>query len=96
MPHSRILINSLKIFFNGLTKKECFNKNIDVNLLIKHGLIGVKKIKNLELEIPEEAPRWASKYKFTKKKYGITEKVNVVEKYYLTNKGQKLKIKIGR
>lgn len=79
-----------------MTKKECLHKNIDINLLIKHGLIDLKKTKNLELEIPEEAPRWASKYKFTKKKYGITEKVNVVEKYYLTNKGQKLKIKIGR
>lgn len=94
MPHSRLVIDSLKKFSNGLTKQECIKKNIKIELLIKNHLLIKKESKNIELIIPEKTVRWANKFKFTRKKYGIEEKTTFIDKYYLTSKGKKLKLTI--
>lgn len=62
---------------------------INVQRLLSLGLI--KKVVNKEkrFKIPEDAPRWAAKYKFTRKKYKVAENIESKEFYTLTSKGKR-------
>lgn len=80
------LKNSLKKFKNGLhpdkaKKIKGFDKLLKNNFLIK------KTKKEILENIPDGVPRWASKFKFTKRKYGITTELKINELYYISKKG---------
>lgn len=63
--------------------------SIDINKLLSLGL--VRKIINTKVNynIPKNTPKWVSKYKFTRQKYGVTENIEFNKNYTLTNKGKR-------
>ena len=82
------LANDLKHFKNkSLTLKEIKSKNINVSKLRNLGLVCKKTVESSKIVVPEGAPRWAIKYKFTRKKYGIYKDLKLNEEYCITNKG---------
>lgn len=62
---------------------------INVRKLLSLGLIRKISRSTTNYKIPEDAPRWATKYKFTRKKYKVTENSSVSDNYMITDKGKR-------
>ena len=64
-------------------------KHLSIHKLLSLGIIRKKIIKENTSRIPDDAPRWAKKFKFTRKKYNI-EIIETKSVYIeLTSKGKK-------
>lgn len=63
--------------------------NTNIRKLLSLGL--VRRVSNTKINYhkPKDAPKWAAKYKFTRKKYGVTESADTNEQYVLTSKGKR-------
>jgi len=60
---------------------------ISISELLRRSYIRKKTLKESRFEIPEGVPRWAVKYKFTRKKYGIQEIAEEKVSYKMTLRG---------
>jgi hypothetical protein len=84
-------IKQLTIIKNEkLSYDKAIKLGIDVSGLRNNGLIMVKTIKNKSFDIPKNTPKYASKYKFTRKRYGIKDINSENKTIIITEKGLKL------
>lgn len=86
----------LNRFKNGMTDKDAKKLGVNMGSLLRNGFIIRKTIKNSSFLVPEDAPRWATKYKFTRKKYGIKEVVDETVTYQVTTKGKNFLKRINK
>ena len=88
MSASQKLLRQLKTIGNGMSEANAKKLGISTSKLVSLGL-ATKNVKNEVSYIKVEgAPRWAAKYKFTRKKYGIEENTSSEVTYKLTSRGR--------
>jgi hypothetical protein len=63
--------------------------NVDIRRLLSLGLVKRTNSTQVNYHIPQGAPRWAAKYKFTRKKYSVSESSEDNKQYMLTEKGKR-------
>ena len=85
MSHIKYL-DALELLLKGpvdinLIEKSTRSKLLNLNLASK------KIAYESSIEIPKNAPQWASKFKFTRKRYGISETNTSKTMLKITNKG---------
>ena len=80
----------LRAVGNGVPVKKALQLGIDYRSLIASGLARKIVKKESKFLVPANSPRWALKYKFTRKKHGIEETVTESEVIILTEKAKTL------
>lgn len=75
---------------DGLSDKKAKTLGIDYLDLLGKGLIKKTIKSESKYLIPANAPRWAAKYKFTRKKHNIEEVKSDSVIFKLTDKGNKI------
>lgn len=76
--------------YQSLLKRLASNKSLnraEARILVDKGYARRKTVIETTYSAPKDAPRWAAKYKFTRKKYGVVEHKNQSESYAITAKG---------
>lgn len=88
---SKSLMTQLTIIRkNKLSLDKAAKLGINVNELRNNGLVTVKVLEHKDITIPKGVPKYAVKWKFTHKKYGIKVTVNEEKSVVITEKGLKL------
>jgi hypothetical protein len=77
-----------------IKNEKIFIKDIKKKIKNYYLLLSKKMIKKIKREeetesVPDDVPQWASKFKFTKKKYGVKSDVSIEEFVVLTDKGDR-------
>lgn len=87
---SNKIANDLKKLGSGMLLSDAKKAGIHVPNLKSKGLVEIKKERLKRYLVPENAPRWAVKFKYSRKLHGIEE--HVTEKSYVipTRKGSNL------
>lgn len=80
----------LKSIGNGVPVKKAMKLGIDYRSLIAKGLVSKVVKTESKFLIPADAPRWAIKYKFLRKKHGITENTIDSQILVLTEKAKRI------
>lgn len=80
----------LKSIGNGVPVKKAMKLGIDYRSLIAKGLVSKIVKKESKFLIPDDAPRWAIKYKFLRKKHGIIENITDNQILVLTEKAKRI------
>jgi len=75
------LIKQLKIISEKPTEKLAKRSGVNVGDLISKGLIERYKETTKKYLVPENAPKWATKFRYSRKKHGIEE--HSIEETYL-------------
>lgn len=86
------LIKQLKEIAKEPTEKLAKRSGVNVGDLISKGLIERYKKTDKKYLVPENAPQWATKFRYSRKKYGIEEHAIEETHLRLTSRG-KIKIK---
>jgi hypothetical protein len=96
MNASQKTLRQLKTVGSGISEADAKKAGINVGRLVSLGLV-VKRTKSVtKYAKVENASRWAAKYKFTRKKYGIQEQSSSEVYYKLTQRGRNRIKLIGR
>jgi hypothetical protein len=83
-------IKQLTVIKNGkLSYDKAIKLGLDISKLRDDGLITVKIVKNKSFDVPKDVPKYASKYKFTRKRYGIKDIDSEDKTISITEKGLK-------
>jgi hypothetical protein len=77
-------------FKDGMTANDLNRIGISYKYLLSKNLIKKRVVKEIKFSIPDGSPRWASKYGFTRKKYGIVENTDNIDKFFATIKLKKI------
>jgi len=85
----KILKQLLLIKKKPINMDEASSLGINVSELRNKGLISIKVTEEKEFIIPKNVPRYAKKFAFTRKKYGITESTKKTKCIHLNNNGIK-------
>lgn len=80
----------LKAFEKRPSEKEIKKSGFPISRLMARGLIVRKRDIKKNYEIPEDAPRWAFKFRSSRKKYGVEEVIEEDVCYELTVKGKRV------
>lgn len=93
---SNKITNDLKKLGSGMLLADAKKAGIHVPNLKSKGLVEIKKEKLKRYLVPENAPRWAVKFKYSRKLHGIEE--HITEKNYVipTKKGSYLLKREGK
>lgn len=84
------LVKQLKIISQPITCDKAIKLGVNINDLRHRGLAAVKVVKESNLNIPKGTPKYASKFKFLQKKYGIVKTVTEKKSVIITTKGLKM------
>ncbi len=85
----KILKQLLLIKKKPISIDEASSLGINVGELRNKGLILIKVTEEKEFIIPKDVPRYAKRFAFTRKKYGITESISKTKHIHLSNNGIK-------
>ncbi len=83
-------VKVLRKIGKGVPVEKALSLGINYRELISSGLARKVVRKESKLFIPAGAPRWASKFKFSRKKHGIEESITEHSMIVLTEKGIRL------